>query len=275
MVAVQSVEDGGDAAQPVHVGANVAADLQLPPGVAVGRRDILQRLRQAVAHGIVRVGGGDRVHEAHRVARVDAVRRGRRGQQRRRVEAHELGREARRREAHRVAPQRLAEGQPVQPQPRVEPGAVHQRLAEGGDERVQPLRRAGSGMGRGAFGVVAERRRGPARQRRLRRQLHGAAELVLIVGVGQRRVLVEPLGGESFRGHPLRLAPVLAADPRAQHGLRAVADGDDAEAEGQAEAEIPLEGVERGEAVSHRPSVSCRPRRWPMAKAAAVGPSGT
>ena len=66
--------------------SQVAADLELEVAVAVGRDDLLERLRQAVvdARAGRLVGRDDRVDEADRVARLDASApaRGRRGSRR-------------------------------------------------------------------------------------------------------------------------------------------------------------------------------------------------
>jgi hypothetical protein len=73
------VEHGRDAAQPLHVGAEVAAHLQLPEAVAVGGEHLLQRFRQTVIHALRLVGGDDRVEQADRVAGVDSRGLRRRG----------------------------------------------------------------------------------------------------------------------------------------------------------------------------------------------------
>ena len=70
----QAVEHGGDARQALHIRRDLPADLQLVVCVAVGADHLLKRLRKPVAHTLGLVSGGDGVHQAHRVARVQAPR---------------------------------------------------------------------------------------------------------------------------------------------------------------------------------------------------------
>jgi hypothetical protein len=84
-----------------------------------------------------------------------------------------------------------------------------------------------------AIGIVAE---GGVRAggKRLRlRQLQSTAQLMLVVGIAQRLVLVEPLGGQRLGGHAPALPPVLGADLSAQDALDAVAYRDHAERKGR------------------------------------------
>ena len=261
VVAMQPVQHGGDAAEPVHIRFQVAADLQLPIGVAIGGGDLLQRLGQAIAHALLLVGCRDRVHQAHRVARMDAARLGRPGQHRREVEAGEVRDGRMRRHAAEIGAQPRIEGKPLQPQQRVKRRAVPEGAAEARHQRVQPLGGAGGDMGGIAIGVMAEGGV-EARGERLRlRDFQRAAELMLVVGVAERRVLVEPFGGQCF-GCP---APALAAgfilDAGAHQGLDAVAHRDHAEAEGHAQREGPFEALGLGKAEFHAASPSSIPRR--------------
>ena len=75
VAAGDAVEHAGDPRQPLDVGLDVAGDLELEPALAVGGDHLLERLRQAVADALGRVGGGDRVDQADGVAGGDRRRR--------------------------------------------------------------------------------------------------------------------------------------------------------------------------------------------------------
>jgi hypothetical protein len=42
----------------------------------------------------------------------------------------------------------------------------------------------------------------------------------VVLGVGERRILVEPLGTERFRGHAFRAAAIGKRNPHPHHCLR-------------------------------------------------------
>jgi hypothetical protein len=84
--------------------------------------------------------------------------------------------------------------------------------------------------GRAAAGILVKRRRGS----------EGVAELIVVVFLAEARILVEPLGRQHLRRHTPALAAVRRGDAHAGKGLRAVPQGDDAEAEGQAQPHLPL-----------------------------------
>ena len=63
------IEYRGDFDQPLQIGNDIAADLELEIAVAVGRHHLLQRFRQTVAD-LVRMTGND-IHQADSVASGD------------------------------------------------------------------------------------------------------------------------------------------------------------------------------------------------------------
>ena len=110
----------------------------------------------------------------------------------------------------------------MQFQQRVERGAVQQRAAVAGDQRIQPLAPAGGRVRGVAIREVPEGRVRSRRQEGRLRDLQRAAELVLVLRVRPARVLVEPLGRQGFRRDAPALPAGLVADARAHHRLPAM-----------------------------------------------------
>ena len=130
----------------------------------------------------------------------------------------------------------------MQPAERVEDGAVQERRAVGGHERVQPLAGALAELEVIALREQAKRRVGqPALDVEVARAAQRGAQLLGVVGIRQRGVLVEPLGRQHLGRRPPRLAAVLQRDARAREHLRGLGQRDDAEAKGQAQADVALE----------------------------------
>ena len=156
----------------------------------------------------------------------------------------EVGNDRMRHHAGQVAAHRRPEADAEQAADRVEDAAVDERVAEAGDERRQAELAAGAQLVAVVVGVEIER----GRQRRLAvgrgGDLDRLPELVLVLRVAERRVLVEPLGGEHLGGVAEAFATVVEADVDADERLQALGDGDDAEAERQAQAKRLLERLD-------------------------------
>jgi hypothetical protein len=141
----------------------------------------------------------------------------------------------------------------VQAAERVEHGPVEQRRAVGCDEGVQALPGALRELEMVALGEQAKGRVGqPTLPVQVARDAQRCPELFGVVGVRQRGVLVEPLGGEHLGGRPPGLAAVLESDARPHEHLRGLGQGDDAEAKRQAEAHVALEEGDLPNAKLHR-----------------------
>ena len=178
------------------------------------------------------------------MARLDALRRLQAGEEGGEVERAEVGNDRMRHHARQVAAHRRPEADAEQAADGVEDAAVDERVAEAGDERRQAELAAGAQLVAVVVGVEVER----GRQRRLAigrgGELDRLPELVLVLRVGERRVLVEPLGGEHLGGVAEAFAAVVEADVDAKERLHALGDGDDAEAERQAQAKRLLERLD-------------------------------
>jgi hypothetical protein len=197
-----AVEDARDPDQPLEIGTAVAADLELEATLAVGGDDFLERLGQAVVDARARglVARRDRIDEADRVARLDARGRREAGQEGAEVEAAEIGNDGVRRHASEVAAHRRPETDAEHAADGVEHRAVEQRVAIARDQRRQLEAAAGPQLVPVVVGEQVERRRQRRFAVRVGSDLDRLAQLVLVVGVAQRRVLVEPLRGEHFGG---------------------------------------------------------------------------
>jgi len=68
--------------------------------------------------------------------------------------------------------------------------------------------------------------------------------LVEILGVGEGRALLEPLGGQCFRRNAMARPAVGQRDATPDHGLRGVGDSDHSEAEGEPHLHVPLEALD-------------------------------
>ena len=241
------VEDAGDAHQPVEVGPAVAADLELEAALAVGRDDFVERLGQAVvdARAGRLVGRDDRVDQADGVARLDARAPARRPARKAvKSNAPRSGMIGCGHHAGQVAAHRRPEADAEQAADGVEDAAVDERVAEAGDERRQAELAAGAQLVAVVVGVEVERASTAAPRGRPRRRARSTSELVLVLRVAERRVLVEPLGGEHLGGVAEAFAAVVEADVDANERLHALGDGDDAEAERQAQAKRLLERLD-------------------------------
>src|SRR5436190_1224515 len=86
-----------------------------------------------------------------------------------------------------------------------------------------------------------------ARENLLPRRAHGIAQLLVVVFVGERGILVEPLGRQQLGGGALGFAPVLGPDAAAHEGLRRLGERDHAEAERHAQLHVALEKLERSD----------------------------
>ena len=78
-------------------------------------------------------------------------------------------------------------------------------------------------------------------QIRVPRFPHGAAQLLEVVLVRERRVLVEPLRRQQLGGAALGLPAVLETNPDANEGLGRLGERDHAEAKGHAQPHVALE----------------------------------
>ena len=104
------------------------------------------------------------------------------------------------------------------------------------------------------------------------------AQLVEIILVGQRRVLVEPLGRQDLGRPAGALTPVCQPDARPDEALRRLGQRHHAEAKRHAQHDGPLEKVDLDQVHEWRfhahANASMMPRMNPAARAAQVGPSG-
>ena len=235
---VDAIEDTGDLGQALEVGRDVAADLQLEVALAVSGDDFGQGLRQAVADRLRR--GQDRVDHADGVAGVDARRRPQAGQKTVHIETIEVRRQPCRLDAGEVAAHRLEEGDPLDPAKAVQDGAIQQRRAEAGDQRVQAVGGTPGDLLPVGAGVEAERGCGACVGIEFGCDRQGPAQLLEVVLVGERQVLVEPFRRQHLRRHAPALAPVPGPDPNPGEGLRCRRQRHHAEAEGHPEDDVAL-----------------------------------
>ena len=128
VVAGAGVEHGGDAAEPLEIGRDVAADLQLVVAAAIVGHDLLEGLRQSVVHTLRRrpVGGGQRIDQADRVAHLDAGCRREAGQERAEIGVRDVRRQRGRADAGDVARDHGGEGLAGRLAQRVEDGPIEQ-----------------------------------------------------------------------------------------------------------------------------------------------------
>jgi hypothetical protein len=272
--ALDAVEHARDPEQPVEVGADVTRDLELEAALAVACDDLLERLRQAVVDPRPRrlVGGGDGVDEADGVARLDRRHRLEAGEKGVEVERAEIGDRRMRSHARQVAAHRGPEADAEQAADRVEHRTVEQCVAEARDERRQLGAAAGTQLVAVVVGEEVER----GRRRRLAVRVGGdldrLAQLVLVLGVAQLRVLVEPLRGEHLGGVAEALAAVVEAKVDANERLPPFGERDDAEAKRHAQAKRLLERLDAehlhpgrvrgdGRAVGHAPILQSKTAR--------------
>ena len=274
--ALEHERDGGEA---LHVGRRIARELHLVPAVPVASHHLLERLRQPVVHPVLQVARAHGVRQPHRVPRRDLGPGRERGEEAAHVELGDVGLPGGRGDAGEVFPDRLVERHAERAAQRIEQRAVDERRAEARGEAVQPAHRAEPDLRPVAVDPVSERGVLPAGEVGIPGQGERAAQLIEILLVRERGVLVEPLRHQQLGGGALGLAPVLEPDARAHERLRRARERRRAEAERQPQRDVAL--VERDfrhrEARRAHPasSPSMMPRMYPMARAAAPGPSGT
>ena len=228
------------------VAAQLAADLELEAALAVRGDDLVERLGQAVVDARARrlVGSGDRIDEPDRVPRLDARHRREAGEEAIEIERTEVRDRRMRRHADEVAAHRRPEADAGQTAHRVEHAAVEHRVAVARDERRQLEAAAGAQLIAVVVGEQIERRRRLRFAIRVGRDLDRLAQLVVVLRVGQRRVLVEPLGRERLGGVAEALAAVVEADLHAHDRLATFGVGDRAETKRHAQPERLLERLD-------------------------------
>jgi hypothetical protein len=245
VAAVDAVQHRGDAQQSRHVGVDVASHLELEPAVAVGGNHLFQRLGQAVAHGLVGVGAGDRVDEADRVARGDVFRRPQAAQEGVEIEAHHVGCQRRGLDAGPVAADHFEEGLAQRAAQRIEQGTVDQRRAVVGHQAVQALLRTAADLRLVVARKVAEGTVDPAVRIEPACNAQRLAQLLEVVVVAERGVLVEPLRRHQLGRQALCLCAVGQPDARTHEGLRRGGERDHAEAKRHAQLDRALEQLDR------------------------------
>ena len=171
----------------------------------------------------------------------------------------DVGRQVGRGDARHVGRDHLRKGLPRRLAQRIEDRAVEQRRAIGRDQRIEAKLGAARDLLAVGAGVEAERRVEAARHVVVDGELQRLAELVEILGVGEVRALLEPLGAQRLGGDALAGAAVLQRDAHADDRLDALRHRDDAEAERQAQAEVALEAVDRLNLHFH---ALCSSRPW-------------
>ena len=89
IVAGRAIEHRRDAAEPIEIGGDVAADLELVVAAAIVARDLFERLRQAVVEALIRrlVRFIDRIEQADGVAQIDPGAGRKAGEKPRQIEA--------------------------------------------------------------------------------------------------------------------------------------------------------------------------------------------
>ena len=174
--------------QAIEIGLDVAGDLQLVVAAAIVRNDLLQRLRQAVVDALHRraVARRQRIDQAHRVAQLDRAGRASapRGSARRGI-CSMSGVSSVVRMPGRLLTIIWAKELPVILPERVEDRSVEQRRTVGGDQRIEPQRRALLLLLAVGAGEQAERRVGAVRLVMLDGEIERLAELVEILVVGE------------------------------------------------------------------------------------------
>ncbi len=238
------VQHAGDAGQPVDVGVDVAGHLELEPALPVGGHHLVQRFGQAIVHAMGLVGARDRVDQAHGVAGIDVRRRLQAGQEAAEVEAGQVGAQLGGADAHEVVPNDGVKRLLQRAAQRIEHGAVDQRRAVIGDQRIESPRRSALDLGAVVAAEVPEGALARAAEVELARDAERRAQLVEVVFVAQRRVLVEPLGRQQLGRHALAAAAVGEPDAHARKDLRRLGQRDDAEAKRHAQPDIALEQVD-------------------------------
>ena len=158
------IEHEGDAAQAIEIGLDVARDLQLVVAAAIVGNDLLQRLRQAVVDALHRcaVAGRQRIDQADRVAQLDRAGGLQRREEAREGNLFDIRCEPGGPDARQVADDHLSEGIARDLPERIEDRPVEQRRTVGGDQRVEPQRRALFLLLAVGAGEEAERRVGAA-----------------------------------------------------------------------------------------------------------------
>ena len=246
-----AVQHGRDFHQPLQIGVDHAAHLELEKSVAIGGNHLCQRLRQAVGGGAGMAGDG--VDQADRVACGNARRRHQLREEPRQVEARQvrdLRRQQRGIDAGQIGAHGVVERAASAAAQGVEHGAVDLGRTEARDQRVEAERRPLGNLPLVMGGEMAER---GARSGRLRISGGGEHErkpqLLEIVLVGEREILVEPLGRQQLRRRSPMRAAIGKLDPHAHERLRRLGERDNAEPKGQSQAHSPFveEHVSNGE----------------------------
>ena len=247
VVAGVPVEHGRDLGKPRQVRRDVAADLQLVVPAAIVPHDLFQGLRQPIVDALRGrlIARHDRVEQADRVAHGDVAAGLQASQEPREVIAGQIRRQVCRLYARHVAADHVGKGQAHGPPERIEDGAIEERRAIGGHQRHQAEVGAARQLLFIGIGIKPERRAPSPRPVKLDGEPQGLAQLVEVLRIAEGRVLVEPLGAQRLGGDADRRAPVLERNTSADHGLRALGDGDDAEAERQAQRVVALEALDR------------------------------
>ena len=145
-------------------------------------------------------------------------------------------------DARQIDPHRFVERAARAPAQGVEDRTVDLGRTEARDQRVEAARGAGGDLLVVVGGEMAER--GARSGRRLRIGVDGEhereAQLLEIVLVGEREILVEPLGREQLRRRSPMRAAVGKLDARAHEHLRRLRERDHAEPKRHAQAHLPF-----------------------------------
>ena len=204
--------------------------------------DLLEGFRQSVIDplGHRAVGVRQWIDEAHRMAHVDALPGFESGEKRRQRRVRDIGRQRRGPDAGKIAGNHRGERFAGGAAQRIEDGAVEQRGPVGRHQRIELLRRTaplllGIGAGEQVEGVIEA-----LGAIELDRKIERLAQLIEVLGVGEFRTLLEPLGGQRLGRHAVAGPPVGERHAHLDHGLRGVGDGDHTEAEGEAHLHMPL-----------------------------------